>query len=103
MSLRRPDQVACASQATTYIKPANSRAIAVQTAVVLLPRPLNIRYRVVSGVCAFQAISRTLGGACSSRYSFALPTLGGCLQVYALSTIWLCGWPLMMASRVSAR
>ncbi len=37
------DLIACTSLATAHMKPASSRAIAVQTTVVLLPRPLNIR------------------------------------------------------------
>ncbi|OBQ84913.1 hypothetical protein A9K71_21395 [Mesorhizobium sp. WSM3873] len=41
--LQRLDQVACASLAKAHMKPTSSRAIAVQTTVVFLPRALNIR------------------------------------------------------------
>ncbi len=58
---------ALASLETAHMKPASSRAIAVQTTVVFLPRPLNARYRAVSRVWAFHAISRTFEGACSIR------------------------------------
>lgn len=63
---RRWVQVTWASRPTDHMKPTSSRAIAVQTTVVFLPRALRARYRAVSRVCAFQAISRTLGEVCSS-------------------------------------
>ena len=40
--------IACASLATAHMKPANSRAIAVQTTVVRFPRATSRRYRAVN-------------------------------------------------------
>lgn len=40
--------IACACLATAHMKPANSRAIAVQTTVVRFPRAANKRYRAVN-------------------------------------------------------
>ena len=40
--------IACASLATAHMKPASSRAIAVQTTVVRFPRAVNTRYRAVN-------------------------------------------------------
>jgi hypothetical protein len=39
---------------------------------------LNSRNRAVNRVCAFQAISRTAGGAASTFASYSLPMRGGC-------------------------
>jgi hypothetical protein len=50
------------SWATDHMKPTSSRAMAVHTTVVRLPRAARARYRAVSRACAFQAISRTFGG-----------------------------------------
>ena len=42
------DLIDCASLATAHMKPANSRAIAVQTTVVRFPRATSRRYRAVN-------------------------------------------------------
>jgi len=55
------DQTGCATRPTDHMKPASSRAIAVQTTVVRLPVAASRRYRAVRRDCAFQAISRTTG------------------------------------------
>lgn len=54
-------QIGCATRPTDHMKPASSRAIAVQTTVVRLPVAASRRYRAVRRDCAFQAISRTTG------------------------------------------
>ena len=54
-------QIVCATRPTDHMKPASSRAMAVQTTVVRLPVAVSLRYRAVRRDCAFQAISRTTG------------------------------------------
>lgn len=57
------------------MKPADSRAIAVQTIGGFFPPARRAaRYREDRRACAFQAISRILGGAYSSLYNLLAPT-----------------------------
>jgi hypothetical protein len=60
------------------MKPANSSATAVMATTSGLPARQSDRYRPVSRTCAFQAMSRTTGGAAATLESLAAPTRGGC-------------------------
>ena len=72
--------IACASLATAHMKPASSRAIAVQTTVVRFPRTASKRYRAVNLLWAFHAISPTAGGVACRWCSFLTPSFGGCIR-----------------------
>ena len=75
--VRLPAQAGRTSRATAHMNAASSRAMAVQVTVVFLPRATNARYRAVSRLCAFHAISRIVGDTRSSFGSFFAPTRGG--------------------------
>jgi hypothetical protein len=66
------------ARAMAQMKPANSRATATMATTSSLPRRQSERYRAVSRTCAFQAMSRTSGGAAATLASLAAPTRGGC-------------------------
>jgi hypothetical protein len=70
--------LAASARAMAQMKPANSRATAVMATTSGLPARQSERYRSVSRVCAFQAMSRTTGGAASTLTSLAAPIRGGC-------------------------
>jgi hypothetical protein len=77
MALALRAGIALTSRAMAQMKAASSRAIAVTTTVDFLPAFDNLRNRLHSRTCAFQAISRAGLGAAETKTCFSTPTRGG--------------------------
>jgi hypothetical protein len=70
--------LASSARAMAQMKPDSSRSTAVMATTSGLPARHSERYRPVSRTCAFQAMSRTTGGAALTLASLSRPTRGGC-------------------------